>query len=685
MRFGVREHRGAAEEEDEVVATYNVYASPLLQHQLHIFQFPMRRKMRPYEADDVQLFATEGVANFGKAAALTSAAAAATPSASILSPSSRLTMHCRLDMFGSSSFVEPSPQPQPMQQTGDGLRKGDQPQRHSYHYALQSHPFQPRCDYAVGFIVDGAIHLTPVSTIQQFTPIVKPTTLSAAHCVGEGFTSVPSMPIVPGLAISDRIHREMLRQRSVMLNTDAATAKELQYFPIGSVESMAMRRRLWSPTYEVSSFLQTTGSQRPRTQTEDSLFPPELLISGGISGGEDAAAVGNLLRRYAHRYGVLDQVLVLLQRCQVLTLAELRALVLPPDHALVPSPSASRQPQPDGVTDKQLLEALREAAVWIHGVWVSKTASRFKGTVAALREVVLLLFFESADASLARAELNKIVNSTALQRNVKEILESVATLNSDEPDPKQRVWRLRHVPADAALRVAMLRAAQNAYPQEVTFQRMQWEKFRPYIMGHINAINLGMPVSRLLLATRRNEAGAEATNLTGMAVAAAAAGAASSSFKDDELAPILAYIRRLFLEHGVLNKQRAKELVMKGRQQHYPDATNPMLSAALQRCVQTFTNATWVLKVLGEPKVDRYRPLILETAVELVNFETRAFHALLEEKRQRRSAGEGEDASGGAVDGEELQRIVSRVLSEVAVYKQHERLWHLKSGNAMME
>ncbi|ESL05849.1 hypothetical protein TRSC58_06487 [Trypanosoma rangeli SC58] len=654
----------------------------------------MRRKIRPYEADDVQLFATEGVANVGKDAALPSSspatpcasgatAAEATSSASILSPSSRLTMHCRLDTFGSSSFVESPQQPQQMPQADDGLRKGDQRRRHSYHYALQSHPFQPRCDYAVGFIVDGAIHLTPASTIQQFTPIVKPTTFNAAHCVGEGFTSVPSMPIVPGLAISDRVNREMLRQRSVMLNTDAATARELQYFPIGSVESMAMRRRLWSPTYEVSSMLRTAGGQRPSARTEDSLFPPELLISGGISGGEDAAAVGTLLRRYAHRYAVLDQVLVLLQRCQVLTLAELRALVVPPDHTLVALPLTSRQQQHDGVTDKQLLEALREGAVWIHGVWVSKTASRFKGTVAALREVILLHFFESSDASLARAELNKIVNGAALRRNVKEILESIAVLNSDEPDPTQRVWRLRHVPADTALREAMLQATQNAYPQEVTFQRMQWEKFKPYIMTHINAINAGMPVSRLLLATPRHETGAEATNLTGAAVAAASA--ASSSFKDDELAPILAYIRRLFLEHGVLNKQRAKELVMKGRQQHYPDATNPMLSAALQRCVQTFTNATWVLKVLGEPKVDRYRPLILETAVELVNFETRAFHALLEEKRQRRSAGEGEEAGGDSVESEELQRIVSRVLSEVAVYKQHERLWHLKSGNVMME
>ncbi|KAF8294412.1 hypothetical protein TcYC6_0103310 [Trypanosoma cruzi] len=683
MKFGVRDRRDADDDDDEVIATYNVYASPL-QQQLHIFQFPLRRKTQPYETDEVRLFVTEGVTHVGKEATPPSAS-----SASILSPSSRLTMHCRLDTFGSSSFVEPSHQQQrqlPMQQTEDRFCRGEQQRRNSYHYALQSHPFQPRCDYAVGFIVDGAIHLTPVSTIQQFTPIVKPTTLSAAHRVGDEFTSVQSTPIVPGLAISDRINREMLRQRSVMLNTDAATAKELQYFPIGSVESMAMRRRLCSATYDVSSLAQTVGNQRSNTQTEDSLFPPELLISGGISGGEDAAVAGSLLRRYAHRYSVLDQVLVLLQRCQVMKLTELRELVVFPDQTLVPpppSPSTARQQPQGGVTDKQLLEALREVAVWMHGVWVSKTASRFKGTVAALREVILLQFFESEDASLARSEVNKLVNGTALRRTVKEILESVATLNSNEPDPTKRVWRLRHVPADAALRRVMLQDAENAHRQEVTFQRMQWEHFRPHIKAHINAINAGMPVSRLLLATRRHGMGTDATKLTGAAVVAA--GASPASFKEDDLAPIVAHIRRLFLEYGVLNKQRAKELVMKGKQQHYPDATNPMLSAALQRCVQTFTNATWVLKQLGEPKVDRYRPLILETAVELVNFELRAFHALLEEKRRQQSADEGRGSDGDGVNHEEMQRIVSRVLAEVAVFKQHERLWHIKSGNVMME
>lgn len=679
MNFGVRDSH--ENDTDEVIATYNVYASSLLQHQLHIFQFPLRRKMRPYEADDVRLFSTDGVVHaeneappLSSAPAGTNAAATATePPASsrLLHFSSRLTMHCRIDTFGSSSFEAPSQQQQQPQQ--------QQQRAHSYHYALQSHPFQPHCDYAVGFIVDGAIHLTPVATIQQFTPIIKPVEINAAHRVAEAFVSTPSTPIVPGLAISDCIHRELLRQRSVVLNADAASAKELQHFPISSVESRAMRRRLWSPAYEMSSFARGASHQRPVCRAEDSLFPPELLILGGVSGGEDAVAARGLLRRYADRHSVLEQVLVLVQRAQVVTLPELRELVTPPDPAFFASPAAPQQRPRDRVTDEELLEALRESAVWIHGVWVSKTAPRFKSTAAALREVVLLYFFESPDGFLFRRELNKLVSSVVLQRTIKEILESVAVLNSDELDPTKRVWRLKHVPVDAVARAEMIRTAEETHPQEITFQRMQWVKLKPYIMAHLSAINAGQPVTRLHLAgQRQNGGGSDVANTSS---AAAAAGAVPASFKDEQLAPIVAYIRRLFLEHGVLNKQRAKELVMKGKQQNYPEATNSMLSAALQRSVQPFTSSTWVLKTLDDPAVDLCRPLILETALELVNFEARAFNTSLEEKRQRRFAGDG----GNKVSSEEMQKAVPRVLAEVAVYKQHERLWHLKSGNVIAE
>ncbi|KAH9600204.1 DNA-directed RNA polymerase III subunit Rpc5 [Trypanosoma melophagium] len=712
MKFGVeQEQRQEPGDGDEVIATYNVYASPMLQHQLHIFQFPLRRKMRPYEASDVQLFATEGVLQAEDPSTLTSSATRRTETTSnaqsqgnssnmILRPSSRLTMHCRIDTFGSSSFAEPPAEQRQQMDNASGI--GGQQRRHSYHYALQSHPFQSRCDYAVGFIVDGGIHLTPVSTIQQFTPIIKPTSFNTVHRVGDAFVSAPSMAIVPGLTISDRINREMLRQRSVMLNTDADTAKELQYFPINSVESMAMRRRLWSPVYDAAPIARAAATQRVKTRTEDSLFPPELLVSGGITGGEGATMAGNLLRRYADRHSVMDQVLVLLRRCQVLTFAELRELIVPPDHAFTPSSPVSRQQQQQQrqnqqqqqqeqeghVKDEQLLEALREVAVWMHGVWVSKTAPCFKGPVAALREVILLYFFESPDATVKRANLNALVKSTVLKRTVKEVLESVSSLNKDEPDPSKRVWRLWHVPSSTAAREAMVRVSESICPQEITFQRMQWEKFKPYIMSHLNAINAGQSVPRLLFTTRRNDVGGVITNITGTVAAAAAAAATTggtpTSFKEEDIAPIVGYIRRLFLEHGVLNKQRAKELVMKAKQQHYPDATNPMLSAALQRCVQPFTNATWVLKTLGEPEVDRHRPLILETVLELVNFETRAFHALLEEKQKLLRAGSssGDDDHAGV---EDLQKVISRVLSEVAVYKQHERLWHLKSGNVIIE
>nr|CCC94942.1 conserved hypothetical protein [Trypanosoma congolense IL3000] len=684
------------EEDDEVIGTYNVYASSFVQQQqqLHIFQFPLRSKARPYEANEVRLFATGGSTAVDEG--MTPCSPMKPPgvrqensgTTGVIHPSSRLTMHCHIDTFGSSSFAE-------LQQNqhadgNTGYKAGEK--RYAYSYALQSHPFLPRCDYMVGTIIDGALHITPVTSIQQFTPIVKPLNGSSVHRVSSDFVSVPVMPIVPGLALSDRVTRELLRQRSVMLNNDADSAKELQFFPIQSVESMAMRRRLWAHT--AASFgagepgeLVVTGRAEGHNQhvrhgsyvdsaAEDCFFPPELLVSGGITGGEDAASDDRMLRRYANRRTVAYQVNLYLRRCQVLTLEKLRELVVPFEKASS-STSLASQPKTEGtVPDKQLISALRNGAVWMHGVWVSKVSPNLRGNAAALREVILLLFYESPDGALSRSRLNALVSSNALKRTVKEILEGISTLNSEEKDPSRRVWRLRLVPADPAARAALVEASLTAFGHEVAFQRQQYEKLSSSIMGHLDAVNAGRLVTRLLFTMRPEDAGSEATSGSANSPAAA-------NFNENDLAPIVSFIRKLFLEHGVLNKQRAKEMVLKGRQQHYPEATNAMLSAALQQCVQPFTGATWVLKTLGEPLVDEHRPLILETALELVNFEIRAFNALLTQKRQRKSDTDGTSVELGAVAKDDMQKIVSRVLAEVADYKAHERLWHLKSGNVI--
>ncbi|EAN79318.1 hypothetical protein, conserved [Trypanosoma brucei brucei TREU927] len=697
-------------DDDEVIATYNVYASSFAQQQqqLHIFQFPLRCRARPYEANEVRLFATEGlihsdedsIANSGSRVGGTTASTPRQETFGAVAPvihhSSRLTMHCHIDTFGSSSFTEP----QQDHRLDEDTQRAEERSKHSYNYALQSHPFNPHCDYMVGLIVDGVVHITPVTSIQQFTPIVKPPDASSMHRVGDGFLSVPSVPIVPGLAVSDRITREMLRQRSVMLNNDADTAKELQYFPIQSVESMAMRRRLWDRTGASHCFAGPAGcvgsnpfgdskdghNNGPYVgpRTEDCFFPPELLVSGGITGGEHVVSGDKMLRRYANRRSLVDQVHIYLRRCQVLTLDKLREMVVPPDGAFSGGASSTNQSKvQESVTDGQLLAALRDGAIWMHGVWVSKVDPNMRGNAAALREVVLLHFCESPSGALSRARLNALVSSNTLKRTVKEILESIATLNSGEKDPALRVWRLRHVPADPMERAALLEVAQNAYRQEIEFQTMQCKRLHSSIMSHLEVINTGRLVTRLHFVSRGGDRGAEgptgAVNTAVSTAAAAAATTVATSFTDNELAPIIAFIRRLFLEHGVVNKQRAKELVLKAKQQNYPHATNAMLSAALQRCVQPFTDATWVLKTLEEPDVDRHRPLILETALELVNFGIRPFNALLAQKQQQQQP-DGETAGARK---EDMQKVVSRVLAEIAVYQSHERLWHLKSGNVI--
>lgn len=700
MRFG---SRPVDIGDDEVIASYNVYFSPSLVHQAHIFQYPLRRKQRPYEATEVRLFSTSGTSNDGA-----ETSASGSRDRTVFNPDSRLTMKCSLDTFGSPSFKTSQAG------SGDLLSQMDVQRLNTYNYTLQSQPFRAQSDYMLGYVTSEGIHLTPVSTIQQFTPALDiPISSNGAVRVGEQFSSLPNNSVTPGFAAADRIKRDLQRQRSHVLNRDADTGREVRLFRATSVESSAMRSRLRSSTLE--TVLGGSKAVAEPGRIENSLFPPEILQSGGISGGDESNP-GMVIQRFANRTSVVEQTTQLLQRCHIITLPLLQSVVVPHTLNEVVRSMAS-------VPETQLVEALKTCAVWMHGVWIGRFSEQFRGSVAALREVVLTRFYQSEDGSLTRTELNSLVSSSASRRAIKDILMTIAVLNERESDPSKRRWQLKYVSGDRASREAATRAFKSSFAAEEASQHEAWKRRCVQVAAHIPYINASRPPPQLFLLARgaAPPTGVQSptTSSYGGAGAAAAgslgntgagggqpggytAGSsysspnvsgADSNFRDADIAPIRNYIRELFTEYGVINKQRVKDLVMRAQESRYPHATKVMLSTALQQSLEKFTDSTWILKSVGEPLVDYYRPTILAIVLELRQFELSALMKRLDEAaRERGLTSPPESAAsarvsrpGGTSAHSVPEAVVQRVVAEVAEFKSGGRLWHVKGGNLMNE
>ncbi|CCW66765.1 unnamed protein product [Phytomonas sp. Hart1] len=669
MHFGCRSKKS---EDEEVLASFSVYFTPSLLHQTHIFQYPLRQRSRPYEANDIKLFSTNGIDSS------VSSSNSRSGSKAVINPNSRLTMQCTLDTFNTTSF---------RQDRVDENRKSISDNAHTYSFTLQSKPFYFHSDYLIGYFYDGGLHLSPVSSIQHFLPALEsksndgdstskscggPVRISQEHC------STQTTAAVSGLFASIRLQKELMRQRSVMINSDADTAVELKFHFSRSAENNDIKRKLICSTKERASSMSILKGKEARI--EDSFYSPELCASGGIYEGENASP--SIIRRFIASYTIFEQVSSLLKRCQVLTLEILRENLSEPN-----STSLDNR-----VPEVTIIDSLKSTAVYMHGVWVCCFSECFKGSIAALREVILLQFQRSSDGSLRRSQLNDLVNTSSLRRSIKEILEKIAILNSAEPDPEKRRWRLRYVPEDRTEYSKRISSIEARFQCEIFSQRDLWANRTSQILNHLTYINLGQSPPSLLL-INRFDINNNANNMNrGVAYNSAISNSATSvdnknateAFTEQDLVPIQRYIRILFAEHGVINKLRVKELVLKARESHYPTTTNQMLGAALQSQVQTFTSSTWVLKTLGEPSVDRHRPLIIAVLLELKIFETRAVLSKLNEIKKEYGESTSLDNSQPEQQGIPVQ-IVQRVISEVSEFKSGERLWHLKVGNVMVD
>lgn len=767
--------QGGEEGDDPVVATFDVFNAASLGGSLHLFQFPLRAAYRPYEASSMQMAVTNGALEFvdtPRQGGTTVGGGPPSVSPSVINACSRVLLSCEFDTFnyadsfahqqqsaaGSAAFGHhPERQraipghvlrklgasasgvkqeedlsvdnevPAPLPTLMDDASTAGSAAR--YRYCLRSEPFLPRSEYAVGVFRDGGLHLTTLSTIQQFTPVIpsphsntptpssslsrgKRPVASAAvpdfcnglwvedeHCSRKPADDNGSFQATSVGPIADMIQRQLRRQRSFAINTDVASTRSVDYFRANTVESSVIGKRLLcssrvaalshapglvgSPASSGASF---GRGQKP----QEAIFPLERIVDHGAT----------LQREYVLGHSgdvsIMNQVRDLIQSSQVLSMRSLMALLVPPTSSALPY-----------VPMEAVFDALRSCALYLHGVWVAKVNERsFKGNSAAMREVILWKFWQSTDGMVRREDLNRLVPSrgSAMVATIKSILESISILSTGG-SPHDRLWRLKELPQSSVECEALRSAFAQDFPSEYQFQQAAWAKRVHQIAAHIPSLESGKLIRSLAIATAAptlsSSSASASPNRNAQRTHHPPASGSTTMPGNERSTPTDAAIvtqvrnftRRLFLEHGVINKQRAKELISKARTDQFPDASNAMLSAGVQSEVHQFTVSTWVLKELHEPETDLFRPFLLSAILELDNFESRVvvqraselYHKHLEAQGKLVGSSGGGDVSSNAAGQNIPQRVVQRVLSEVAVYRSAERLWHVKSGNIQQQ
>lgn len=608
MLFGAEDKN----KEDKVVASYSVFLSPKFGSDMHVFQFPLREKDRPYEADRVKLFCTEGIQSEEETPSPSS-------SSHVVNGRSRLQMTLELDTFGSNSFAK---HPK-IQENG-----------HRYSYSLQSKPFQPKSDYVVAYIDKNGFHFSPVSTVQQFTPLLRdewgmmpsakasPAVKEEGSAVGRPFSS-ESLPL-------DRSSREYLKQRSEMLSKDATTTKEVQVFQSGSPESRAAQARLASPTLEMAK---TQMSVLSRQQIENCLFPLEEYYA--------SERPVSIVRRFSSYYPLEYRIRELMSRCQILPLERIIHCVGEAQECL---------------SEKVVVGVLLKQALFMHGVWISYDSPEFKGVADALRGVVLSHFFFSRDGTVSREHLSGLLVSSLLRRTLKGVLEQLATLiEVEDGGSARRVWRLKYTTSSTS--GSQYESIRALFPVEVDKHAQMLTQAFGRADSLVALINKGRGISIF----------------NGMVSEPQSRDGAVKNQRPAELSPqeegivrdISVNIRSILAKAGVKTREALKMKILDDRREKYPSATPTMMQLAIQGTVQPFTSSTVILKTVGDEFIDAHRQSILRGILSLKNFSIAQLTEELEKK----------------LPTEHIPKeVVHAVVSEVAVFSRRDNQYNIKNG-----
>eukprot|EP00796_Vickermania_ingenoplastis_P004237 gene4237-3061_t len=582
--------------EDKVVGTYSVYLSPSLSSSMHVFQYPLRQRNCPYESNSTRLFATDGLGSNEKDV----------NEEEVVKSSSRLKLSLELDTFGCKSFPPNSDTPS---------------NSHTHRYNLQSKPFQPRSDY------QWVSHHSRINYSAIYPSLDDGCSSATLSHLGDDSTPV-SQPN-PG-QVNAKPQREFLKQRSDMLGKDAMTAKEIHVCGLNSEESISLRHQLSSLTLETAN---VNIPHISKEQIENSLFPPEVYCGKGDH--------STIVRRFASHYSVEQRVRELMSRCQILPLNVIMDSVACPQ---------------ESTTEKEVVTILLKLSFFMHGVWVSFNCPQFKGLGDSLRGIVLAHFFFSEDGRIARTELNSLFPVAEHRRYIKEILETVAALNTEEVDPSKRRWKLNRAPG-AAMAQAEWQKICSYLPTEMPKQQESWKLALSRSNALAAMVNAGKTPS-LFGGMNTGDAGRRHDN--------PARTDAQLTPQDQQTVDLITHtLRNIFLKNGVLTKEALKSKLLEERRVKYPTATPQMMQLAIQSNVQQLTNTTWVLKSVGDPAVDRYRPIIINTIVSLNSFTSSQLMEALSKRLPNNTIPEN---------------VVKQVTMEVTTFSKGEQIYVVKTG-----
>lgn len=565
--------------DDKVVGSFNIYLSPKLRSDMHVFQYPLRHGDRPYEADTIKLECTEGL--------YLNDDGEEPKEANVINPGSRLKLSMEMDTFGSSSF------------SGSGSGE-NQP----FKYSLQSKPFHPKSDYVLAYVDKRGFHFSPISTIQQFTPL-----FDKSSFIGDEEKEAP----------------QASKQRSDMLLKDYKSLKDVRVFNSSTTESQSLCSQLQSPTLESA----TKGRDSKLEGAEDCLFPPDLY-----SHDQRDSLIVN---RFSSKFPTDQRIQELLVRCQVLPLS----LIV----AKMNSSSWS-------VSESQAISSLIKFGFPMHGVWVSFDSS-FKGVDDALRGLILSHFYASDDGTVARLSINKLVTCSRLRKCTKDILESIADLNVLDP-PSERRWRLRYMsPKEES--AAELQKVTREFEKEVAASHTLLRETFNNKAVYSSALGSG-----------RSHSFFNNVSLSARASVKNTLNSKKLLPKDQKIVDdISKALQTVFHKEGVLSKEAVKAKILEDRLAKFPSATPHMINVAIQSSLQQFTVSTWILKQFGVASIDRIRPSIISSVLELKNFSFAELMAHLREKYPSESFPEDQ---------------AKHVLAELTKFAKAESKYHIKQG-----
>jgi hypothetical protein len=711
------------DDDDPVIAEYPVYAAQDLAGCLHLFQYPLRTASNPYQATSRTLYVTEALEAPKEAPSGSNpkfSAATVAPS-SLPAPGSRFFMDMRLSTTGSDSFrggvnnrtngngngaagrdlLDSSTNDQDGMNRNDsngfGLNDGVGGNPDGLSYSLESLPAKLGASYAVALFYQGQVHLTPMTSIQQLTPKLHGRSNEQQYVSGLATEGAPTTG-----AMHAHLERQLNRLRSAMLNSNRATAKQIDLYDADSVDSATVARRLLAPTTHVGlhHYPRYGGASAQQSQG-----PPYRALPNAAShffpleqcGARDESfrlARPTLLRYAGLTHPIHEQVKFLLQTANQITLRQ--AMTIVTVHAQ--DPAAAH-------VESTVLQSLQRYAVLAHGVWIGCYDPTFRGSLAFVREHVLLLFALSGDGRItAESALVSCTGHVFLERGVRAVLAAVADL-----DPATRTWTLKH--SNAGAEAAWIAAN---YRDDAEAQRMQWTRRAPDIMANLETVKKGRPIPLRYLklplqvsagtpTSTPAAAGTRGASANGVPLGSAAASAsptrptgspiprtqpgataAGAGLSDDQqYATAVTFIKLTVAALGVINREKMKNHLRVSVQ-------NPatilhgcagQLQKAAQETLMTFTQNTWILKSAADPAIDQARRSLVIAMRALPSFTLKDITAEAEKILNDSLRVQNPGAAAAAIP----VSVVTTVVKELALYQPADRLWHVKTGNDSLD